>query len=67
MDRVWDVEEGERWGGMEGGMYLHVDLHGRRFDVFEDVGAVSGVVAVEPGAGCRDISSLSFTPRWKHV
>lgn len=48
-------------------MYLHVDLHGRRFDVFEDVGAVSGVVAVEPGAGCRDISSLSFTPRWKHV
>lgn len=42
-------------------MYLHVDLHGGCFDVFKDVGAVSGVVAVEPGAVCQAISFISFS------
>lgn len=52
----------------EGGMYLHMDLHGSCFVVFEDVGAVSGVVAVEPGAVCPRYQFHSFSlPRGKYV
>ena len=41
-------------------MNLHVDLHGGGFNVFDGVGTISGVVTVEPGAVCQEISSAFF-------